>query len=113
MEKRQRAREVTGDAGERGREGTVFAAALVGRAVAALGVLAGLVGAISVLWPTAVANVVPSASVGIILGMVGYFLRARRLAVAAVVLSAVALVLAVVVGQGLLPWTGPTDPIKN
>lgn len=102
-----------GDAGGRDQEGTSLASTIVGRAVAALGVLAGLVGAISALWPTALANAVPSASLGIILGMVGYFLRARRLGVAAAILSAVALVLAIAVGQGLLPWTGPTDPITN
>ena len=98
---------------ERAREGTGLAATLIGRAVAALGVVAGLAGGISALWPTVVANAVPSASLGIILGMVGYFLRARRLGIAAAVLSAVAFVVALAVGQGLLPWTGPTDPINN
>ena len=106
-------REGTGTAGEGGREGTNLAAMFIGRVVGALGVLAGLAGAVSALWPTAMANAVPSASAGIILGLVGYFLGARRLSVAAVVISAVALVLAIAVGQGLLPWTGPTDPITN
>ena len=101
------------EAGERGREGRGLATMLIGRVVAASGVLAGLAGAISALWPTAMANAVPSASMGIILGLVGYFLGARKLAIAAVVLSAIALVLAVAVGQGMLPWTGPTDPITN
>ncbi|QIN77259.1 hypothetical protein GBA65_00590 [Rubrobacter marinus] len=102
-----------GTTDERGREGRGAASAIIGQALAALGVLAGLAGAISALWPTAMANAVPSASLGILLGVVGYFLRARRLAVAAVILSAVALVLAIAVGQGMLPWTGPTDPITN
>ena len=65
------------------------------------------------MWPANVANAVPSASSRIILGLVGYFLGARRPAAAAVVLSAVALVLAVAVGQGLLPWTGPTGQITS
>jgi hypothetical protein len=108
MEGEQEAREEEG----RGQEGTGLAATLIGRAVAVLGVVAGLAGVISALWPTALANAVPSASLGIILGMVGYFLCARRLGIAAV-LSAVVLVLAIAVGQGLLPWTGPTDPINN
>ena len=107
-------REGTRTADARGREGTGLAAAFIGRLVGALGILAGLAGGgISALWPTAMANAVPSASAGIILGLVGYFLGARRLSVAAVVISAVALVLAIAVGQGLLPWTGPTDPIAN
>ena len=97
----------------RGGGGTGLAAVLIERLVAALGVLAGLTGAVSALWPSALVNAVPSASSGIILGMMGYFLGTRRLAVAAVVLSAVALVLAIAVGQGILPWTGPTDPVTN
>ena len=111
MENRRGASE--GTAGERGREGKGLATMLIGRVVAASGVFAGLAGAISALWPTAMVNAVPSASFGIILGLVGYFLGARRLAITAVVLSAIALVLAVAVGQGMLPWTGPTDPITN
>ena len=113
VEERQEARGAAGTAREGGRESTGLAALFVGRAVAALGVLAGLAGAVSALWPTALANALPSASVGIVLGTVGYFLGARRLALAAVVISAVALVLAIAVGQGLLPWTAPTDPITN
>ena len=86
-----------GTADGRSREGTGLAAILVGRMLAAWAVFAGLTGAVSALWPTAMANAVPSASFGIILGLVGYFLGARGLAV----------------GHGLLPWTGPTDPITN
>ena len=113
MEEHQEARGSTRTNHEGGREGTGLAALFIGRAVAALGVLAGLAGAVSALWPTALANALPSASVGIVLGMVGYFLSARRLALAAVVISAIALVMAIAVGQGLLPWTGPTDPITS
>ena len=113
MEEHQEARGSTRTNREGGREGTGLATLFIGRAVAALGVLAGLAGAVSALWPTALANALPSASVGIVLGMVGYFLSARRLALAAVVISAIALVLAIAVGQGLLPWTGPTDPITS
>ena len=113
MEDRQGTLGAAETAGEGGRDGTGLAALFVGRAVAALGVLAGLAGAVSALWPTALANALPSASVGIVLGMVGYFLGACKLGLAAVVISAVALVLSIAVGQGLLPWTAPTDPITN
>lgn len=113
MERERETREEAGVAGGGDGERTGIAATLIGRAVAALGIVSGLAGMLSALWPTALANAVPSASVGIILGMVGYFLRARRLGIAAAVLSVVALVLAIAVGQGLLPWTGPTDPITN
>lgn len=111
MEKRQDVGQVTGTAGERSREGTELAALLIGRSPC--WVFSPASRGVSALWPTAIANAMSSASVRIILGLLGYFLRARRLALAAVVLSAVALVLAIIVGQGLLPWTGPTDPIKN
>ncbi len=36
-----------------------------------------------------------------------------KLALSAVVLSAVAFVLAIAVGQGLLPWAGSTGPITK
>jgi len=58
----------------------------------------------------AVTGLVPMAAMGAVLGMVGYALGARRLGLAAAVFSGAALILGIMVSQGLIPGLERVDP---
>ena len=55
-------------------------------------------------------GLVPMAAMGAVLGMVGYALGARRLGLAAAVFSGAALILGIMVSQGLIPGLERVDP---
>jgi uncharacterized membrane protein len=95
------------------REGDVLRsfAPLIGGALAALGLLMGLAGALTSTHEMFLDSAVPATFMGITFGIVGFFLGARKLGRAAAIFSAVAMIFALGVSQGYVPGLEQTDHV--
>jgi len=84
---------------------------LIGGALAALGVLMGLAGALTSTNEMLLESAVPASFMGIAFGLVGFFLGARRLGRVATIFSAAAMIFALSVSQGYVPGLEQTDHV--
>ena len=84
---------------------------LIGAALAVFGLLLGLAGALTSTNEMLLDSAVPATFMGITLGIVGFFLGSRRLGRAAVIFSTVAMIFAVSVSQGYVPFLEQTDHV--